>query len=165
MCLLKVRIASAGSVNVEVIITIPIVAADDENTAADDTAANDAAADGTPAVSVAALTKAVTQLIKTPPETLSATLSAVQVLETAPAKVETGVVVAIVVAPPPPPSPEGLDLGIILGAGAAGLCCGLVIVLLLILLRRRRARLSQRAIYAAPPKGKGQAEPPPTYVC
>ena len=101
--------------NVEVIITIPIVAADEENTAADDTAANDAAADGTAAGSVlpsrtASLTKAVTQLVETSPETLSATLSAVQVLGTAPAKVETGVVVAIVVAPPPPPSPEGLDL-------------------------------------------------------
>ena len=62
------RIASAGSVNVEVIITIPIVAADEENTAADDTAANDAAADGTAAGSVlpsrtASLTKAVTQLV------------------------------------------------------------------------------------------------------
>jgi len=90
-CLLELRVASGGSVNVEALLTIPDTAPDGSTATASST--------------VVAVKAASTNLLALPLANLTASLG-VTVQATSPAQVATGVLFAVVVAPPPPTQPQ-----------------------------------------------------------
>jgi len=108
-CSLELRVAAAGSVNIDVIMVIP------------DGGVNAAAI-------VAAVESASSTLVSSGVAAISSTLGVTVMSSSAPTKA-TGVSVALVVAPPPPFPASDLSTGAIAGAAAGGSIALVVIIL------------------------------------
>ena len=132
-CVLDLRVSAAGSLIVNAIATIPVASGSNSLTAVG-----------------AAVASAASVLAATGSTSLEASLG-VTVLATPSVAVATGQSVAIVVAPPPPssPPPSGpsagtSDLGIVIGASAAGAVAALALALTMHHRARVRASGSKR---------------------